>query len=59
MMKDANGILKKQTAGESCKMSKFSLVLPTLVMNVSNSHGYTAQSTMWSLTEERVAKQTE
>lgn len=54
---DANGILNnKQIAGGSCKMSKFALVYPISVMNVSNSHCYTSQNTIWSLTEERVAK---
>lgn len=56
MMTAADEILKKQRAGGSCKMPKFTSVLPTSVANVSNSHGYTSQSTMWTLTEERAAK---
>lgn len=55
-MMDANGIFKNQIAGGSCKMSKFALVYPISVMNVSNSHCYTSQSTILSLDEERVAK---
>lgn len=46
MMMDANGIFKKQIAGGSCKMPKFALVYPISVMNVSNSHCYTSQSTI-------------
>lgn len=45
-MMDANGIFKKQIAGGSCKMPKFALVYPISVMNVSNSHCYTSQSTI-------------
>lgn len=59
MMTNANEILKKQRAGKSCKMTKFTLVLLTSVMNVSNSYHYMSQNTRWSLTEERAQSKIE